>query len=833
MRDFLNSYIDTLPDRSKIKAGALMQRALLDKQEIAGLLQKVTENLSLGSFVFSEIKESSKITGTDLLLNLQELSLRLDLFYTLSNDVSSLLDSETQTISSEIRSLEKELDYIQKSISNYAFRLSDAGAFNFGFLDSFSDTINKANDIDFIVPDRANMSFSEDEQAFIDTSEDVLKLGDTSSVGIPFSANLVDNNFQGLINSMSDVQNIAIPNRGTGWRASINSPIPMTGTVSDFIGIHGISSYNGAQAIIELFTEAPAPCDFITLSPLTGSSIDIIQIVTYSDIEESDPVELLDSIYKLDNQSSFYFDARAIAKVKVFIRQPTYRRRAREAVESEKVHQRIFTQHRLNLGFDSIKVKGRVRNLTGISQVFVKNFLREKRGVSKLSVRVSNRRLDLNRWGPMHEQLNLGRITPGSRNTAKWFKREPFDVITEIIEDTKQLDSQLDRMHFARRNDTSRRVNPRFKYLRNSSTTDSVGSRTSNNAGRFVNTTGRLRRVKSIENKTASTYRYELGLNHIKIGIQARFDKGYFISKQLPSSGDVGQVMIRESQTNAVTLSDPTLDHNFISSVEYSVSNVARPFLETHWEPILPVNISEVVAERFFIDDLGKGFFRFPASNEGGIILYRNNKIFPLSGLDMIPSQTGSSTLGLILDPSLVSQSDIFTVDYSPKQVRNIIDFESSGFAEAPLSASFDQNGAGEGFDDVSGQLTISLKNEPYIDQSQVDSATYSTSTGLSYQPITIELDDGTNAINLTNYKGGTQQELDASTNANTFLHRGKTLIFNRQISQGFRVFYEYLPNNVRVRIVLRSNTKESTASPKVDFYQVKAKTRQANTRTL
>lgn len=51
-------------------------------------------------------------------------------------------------------------------------------------------------------------------------------------------------------------------------------------------------------------------------------------------------------------------------------------------------------------------------------------------------------------------------------------------------------------------------------------------------------------------------------------------------------------------------------------------------------------------------------------------------------------------------------------------------------------------------------------------------------------------------------------------------------LIFNQPITSAFRVFYSYLENNVRVRVVLRSDDK-NFVSPKADLYQIKAKVRQ------
>ena len=56
-----------------------------------------------------------------------------------------------------------------------------------------------------------------------------------------------------------------------------------------------------------------------------------------------------------------------------------------------------------------------------------------------------------------------------------------------------------------------------------------------------------------------------------------------------------------------------------------------------------------------------------------------------------------------------------------------------------------------------------------------------------------------------------------------------KILIFNRIIDTTLKVFYQYLKNDVRTRVVLRANNKD-LVSPKADYYQIKAKTRKADT---
>ena len=80
-------------------------------------------------------------------------------------------------------------------------------------------------------------------------------------------------------------------------------------------------------------------------------------------------------------------------------------------------------------------------------------------------------------------------------------------------------------------------------------------------------------------------------------------------------------------------------------------------------------------------------------------------------------------------------------------------------------------------------------------------------------------------AINLTNYTNSVQANLDSDSSSYQYIQSGNYIKFNKAVAKNFRVYYNYFPSNFRVRVILRSNTAENV-SPKVDFFQVKTKTR-------
>jgi hypothetical protein len=80
-------------------------------------------------------------------------------------------------------------------------------------------------------------------------------------------------------------------------------------------------------------------------------------------------------------------------------------------------------------------------------------------------------------------------------------------------------------------------------------------------------------------------------------------------------------------------------------------------------------------------------------------------------------------------------------------------------------------------------------------------------------------------AINLTSYSRSQNISLDKNSDQYYYVQSGSSIIFNKPVTKNFRVYYNYSPTNLRFRAILRSNTV-NCVSPKIDFVQLKTKTR-------
>jgi len=328
-------------------------------------------------------------------------------------------------------------------------------------------------------------------------------------------------------------------------------------------------------------------------------------------------------------------------------------------------------------------------------------------------------------------------------------------------------------------------------------------------------------------------YVYKIGLRNVFIGLSAHSDRSVFVSNRLDAPGTIGTIRLKSDFTNK-KVTDTDRDSDRITSIEYSVTNISRPIKEQDWTPAMPIGVESVEAERLYPDTAGFCKFRFTARIDAPINIYINGyhkKEYEINRIARRKETINGFAYDAITIPTTdYSSGDILTVNYTPSHDFSTIKFpELDPSKSPPLISAYDNDGAGEGFVDSNNQLVISLAHNPFIDYQQVATATYNTTTGLNgYAPITIRFSDGTTAYNLTNYKSGTQTDLDSSNSSVQYIQSGNSIRFNKVVASDFRAYYQYQPSDLRVRIVFRNNY-DQFVSPYVDYYQIKAQTKKAD----
>lgn len=814
MRYFLDNFIDTLSTRQSTRISLVLEDAKVSKEQLDRIAAQLADELSrFVPLVLSFESEEGDISSTRFELNFRDAFIRLKELFAVSNLISLLLESHGAVLSSEIKAIEDELVSLDKLAQNYAFLLADNGAYDYACLEPFSDE-RKRDYFDFEIPDRTSQTFGPAEQASVRSDEGVLvlpkELGNTHTI----TGSILKTNVAAFTTNSTDIDNATIARSVTGWRLNVASVGPVRNPLAEAEGILG------AQALVEFMLSQPAPASEIKIVPFAEQAVELVQIYIYKTEKDENGIPLLAEPFLLNRSFTFHFPLQTVAKFRVVLNQPTYNRITTTKNLGEEEYARLSREmkDRRNLSrkerrllWKSAFRPGDARQISRVHQIIRILRLDDKQWNN---IFVARPEVDFNpEFGP----LRLDRVIQAHQTEfgshELWEMGDPYELfLTKIFKENIDIFRELFPKDVAEYE--------KFTLSRDADYMRTQGAVISGAATSAIS-----------PEQTGYYYEYRLGLQFIGIGVEAPGFKGVFVSTPFDSAGDIGEVRLKTSEEN-YRLAATSRDSGLLTSVEYSVSNRSSPRAESSWLPILPVNTTIVEGERLFLDAGGTGFFRFSADRLKTISCFRNGYLVVVNQGYFLTSQNSAGVIGIKFPVGSYSSEDIFTVNYWPLGDHTVTNFEGRGFSDLPLTTAYDSTGAGESFPSSGGQYVIDLSHAPYIDYNAINiDTTYSETFGIiGYSPITVQISGQNNPINLTNYLGGTSTELSPVASSYQFLQSGRSLRFNKVITAPLRVFYQYLQNNVRVRVVLRVNDK-NFVSPKVDFYHLKAKTRRSDAR--
>lgn len=286
--------------------------------------------------------------------------------------------------------------------------------------------------------------------------------------------------------------------------------------------------------------------------------------------------------------------------------------------------------------------------------------------------------------------------------------------------------------------------------------------------------------------------------------------KSIFMSKRIPLNGRPLKVkMLAEYFADAFKQNQ----NNPKTSVEYSVSISSLPKTESDWIPILPYN-EDMVENELLIFNNSSSNLRFSPLPES-VLLYEN-------GVQLDRSKY--TVLGKLISVTPYDQTKTYYVKYTPQNIDQQKEIElHSKYLSTPVLVTPSYNGSNGEYFPAGRRHRVVLKNDPFVDYSKFQNASYSSFVGTipsssttsgsynysSYSPLKIIFDDGSTAINITNYiLDNYKTESFYETDEILFIHSGDTIIFNKEVFSGFRVLYQYVPDSFRFRVIMRSLDK-------------------------
>lgn len=768
MRPYVSDFINTLSGRRSERIAVLLREARAGKKQLPVLVRRLDEeyNEDFAPLVLSEERPNSFITIETFQSAARNLGLHVGDLFRASELISTMLATHAASLRTEVKVAEDELMAMEKMVNNFAFLLSDNQTYDFAHLEPFSDESDR--ELMKNVPDRGGLpDFGPAENATVIASEGVLVLPDEPSRDHALTGRIVKGNATSFVIDDSGLENALKKDSTTGWRMVVAAAGPVVKPFKKGLGL------SGAQVWLEFTLSNPAPCSRLSLVPYANLPIELLNFTIYSGTEDSQGTEIINTARKITGPFTFRFPMQKVARFRILLNQPTYTRVVETDITAERRYSDMLRRTR--------------QNILDRSRTKLNNILKQ--------FQVNERNSEVPLKGP-------DMPTAGAGNSSRRRRRRPIGnqhLVKDIMVQRKEI-SNLERLLRGERFEGRRDYTPWWAKKQ-------FDPKLPN-------------RVHGTHNRPVITgfqYQYIIGLHNVSVAPTRMGERGVFVSSPMESPGDIGRVRLKTSETQHMAVNS-SRNSLVMSSVEYAVSNRAEPVNESDWIPILPVGTTEVTGERFIPNHNGFGRLRFRAEPAESFYLYKNGYTQRISAEMMVYDQHTSSLIGLRIPPNSYDSNDIFTIDYRPVSSVDSTTIRFQGFDMAPLVSAYDANGVGEGFKRTGARNSVDLSRPPYVG---------TTVLNQGGSPIVVQLPGGTTATNYTNYTGGPNTPLP-TTDGYYYHHSGSTLIFNRAIKAPFRVHYQYLQNNVRVRVVLRSNSLEY-ASPKVDFYHLKGKVRRAS----
>jgi hypothetical protein len=748
----------------------------------------------------------------------------------------------------EIRKIENDIAYLNSYIDRYAFLSGEDDLYNVNFIENFDNDQNSYiydSSVPVSIPDRNNSNFSSTESAHVDSFTGTLKFsGKIESVLTPITKENIESiqyftNFpKEHISSDTGIENVLTGNSNNSWNLTVKSPFLINENIflNQRYSLYNkyANSIKGAEVAIEIVFKLPVSGSRLRISPNVGAGLYLTQAVVgqaitnaeqASNTENAKQALMTKSIYS-DRNIDIDFPEKNIKSITLFFKQKNYKRTKVTPVQSE------LNAKLVNYISGLIRVE-RKKNHDTLQDYVINYFLKDldkSYVLRNKSVYSYDYTKDYPTSGSKRD-INLLREIQKEKLPVDIDARNKFknaDLISNMVFAiiSFSLGSKMRGLNSSTYIESNLRSSIKSIVDYNSGGLIPLGD--SNNAEKNLhlltelsssfNKTDAINLVNNSEN--TGMYEYMFSIKNISLfsivnKTLVQNKRSHYISKRLPLNARPLSVKLLAEEIDTTLSSNSSLDLTSPTSIEYSVSIKDNPSSESDWIPILPYTKSSIDAELLIpnINDQGsvKARLRFSPLPES-VTVYENGKILPSSNY---------SIQGNLITYRW-NQSATYAASYTPLNIsvaKEVALFSRS--LASPILTTFSLNGrTGESFSSVSDDMSVTLSYIPYVDRSKFVGATYNIYTGTitssnssfgnfdysSYSPVKIVFEDGTTAINLTNYVlSNNQIPSFPSIDGYYFIQFDNRVIFNKKPTQSFRVIYQYVPDIFRYRVVFRS----------------------------
>jgi hypothetical protein len=873
MINFLPDTIKTFSNQSQQTVGSLIKSIKADKSQVAELVKNLSNFNAGADFAPATNKPRTLIESESFVDIFRDIQMRFAQYFDAANAINITTNSMVEIMLSQVSSIEKNIEYLENYIDNYDFISGKDDLYNYTFVENFDNSLRSAENESVKVSyvDRGGVAFEQNGNGYVDPIVSKFKIGSginfINPIGLIKSTN-IDSNYSQYISSISSADTLFNEKQSNFWNVSIKSPAILTslpGFLSDYID-YDYTYVIGAKTFVEINLIKEIEMDVIRLNPNEFNGLQLMQVA----IESANLAEMIYSananvpssgyqLKKLLNapvqmKSTFdiVFPLDKVKRIVLIFNQPLYTKSVNRVAtdetasrvisgllgsikaENKKVHNKlqdfVLEYFRKNISIDESK-----RNAYSYSDYYSYKYpVEENPNNRPAHDDFLNQKNNLNHLDEGNHLFSRNNLTNTVQNIVAQSLGSKFNLFNNSL--------FIDKRNYDK--------NPRLSRMTNSpnlmvNDSDNLWRR---GIGQMVEDpqmpgSSFLDHIHlAVSDKTINCYEYSFSLKNIQFGKTNQVNnstnsfntsKSAFISSKvaIPGTG-LGVKAKVNLDKNSGNFNLPNFDLQEANSYELSISFKENPISENDGLPIVSYDSNQINSEILFFDTISKtASLRFYPI-ETSIKIYCDQKL--LTTGYSINKFNKSITINTLQPKS------VYVVSYSVDDVnfsQDYIDLSLLGIANN-ISGSYTDNMNGEYFEKTNYGNTIRLENEPFVDLEKLSTATYSNSYGTvntsayqGYNPVSIKLNDGSYAINLTNYIQGNKNKTSFYSSSEVlFFQNGKDIIFNKEINQPFNVVYNYLNNYLRFRLIIRNNFNNYFSTGSVDNVIIKVKTKNLDT---
>lgn len=857
---YLPNTIQTFSHQSRKTVSYLIQNIKADKAQISSLVANIRDFDFQANYSPSLAMRYSPMNLEGVIEFFRDSSLRVGQFFSASSSISNVLNSMISIFSSEIEKVEKDIKFLENFVDNYQFIAGENDLFNFNYIENFDNDLNsnfyEKNKIKLY--DRDGIDFYENGNFNVDS---VLSRISTSS-GKSF-INIINNytidkyitnyNKEEFTSTDTGFELAINESQLDSWSVTVKSPYIINAQLPDISKYvsYDTSQIRGIQSKVEMSLNANVESDFIRITPNDSNGMQILQVIvsgtrsitsenTTDTLGEYISIPVLSSPLLLNSTVDILYPKMFASKITFVFNQSKYIRSENTAIRQEvnsKFLMKIVDSIRKDKKDKPSKIQDLVyyyfktandnfsfrKNKKNYTEIYSSRYpSSEKKPVSSVSSSVS--------------EYSDSEITS---KVLEVVDNKNYTAISNIVQSIVQhaIDS---RSNIFSSNVYRTTNNTSFgNKLIDMDNDGIVPSKNDNNSMEisFQKEDPEAPSVSSIDitkylnaRETPNAYEYSFSIKNIALGntINSAQNKSCFISSKIETNGSPIAIKGIVNKVNErKNLNYFNYDLKESGSYELSISLKETIQSEQDWIPLSSSLSLNVDSEVLFFNSLNVArprFFPLPES----IKVYKNGM------LENNNNWSYSDIFNEIKYNGLIENNSIYACEYKINEMiynQNVIDLDSLSDYQFTIQSFSDAGRPGEFFSSALSGNRVTLSRTPFIEDKLTESyyndiyGTVVTGVNAGYSPVSVVFEDGTTAINLTNYTVNSFVKAPFyETTEYLFYQNGRDIIFNKPVNTSFRVIYKYLPSNLRFRLIMRDNIPDQTSNISVDNVIIKCK---------